>query len=219
MPRALTELQHPFNDFGIAIAASICRFQRHRYPTPLDNVLWRNLLPPQDRNTDGATKVERCWKIRQRVSHLYESGDVRYGSQQDPGRADSFTRRSFPADVIVSPDTRRAGARPARAVAYTKVAGAGRQRAALDRPGRLAVPIWGLVGKDRRVELGGIWKSSARPGFRGFPLRHAVVAAGKPLGGRFDPRSSRAGRRRAARSALRPGARIRPRLDHQPAAR
>ena len=125
-----------------------------------------------------------------------------------------------PADVIISPDTRRAGAHSARSVPHTKVAGAGRQRTA----GRSIWTAWrfrisGLVGKEVRVELGGICKSSARPGFLGFPLRHTVVAAGEPVGGRVDPDADRAGRRREAGGALRPGARLRPRLDYQPAAR
>src|ERR1035438_9646943 len=112
----------------------------------------------------------------------------------------------LPPDVIISPDTRRAGRIPPGQSRTTK-------RPVLDASGQPAIDLecWRLdvsglggrasarvVGPGIRVELGRFSQAAQGEGLRRLSLRHALVAAGQCLGRRLHARVTAAGRRRAA---------------------
>src|SRR5213596_210515 len=81
-------------------------------------------------------------------------------------------------------------------------------------PARWTFRCFGLV---EREVVGGAPQAPARDAHLRCPLRHALVAARQPMGGRGGPRASRAGHDPARREVC-DGPR-RPRLHHEPRAR
>ena len=149
-------------------------------------------------------KYDRYWIDSTTRSASNNQEHVRHGSNQDSRAREYRHPDELPAGVIVSPDTRAAEAHSARPVPYAKVAGAGRQRPARSRPGRVEIPrSAGLVGKP--VEWS--WEEFAKlPRVRVFADFHCVTRWSR-LGNLWEGVSTRelveSGRRRPARSALR----------------
>src|ERR1035438_6878760 len=103
----------------------------------------------------------------------------------------------LPPDVIISPDTRRAGRIPpgqSRTKKWPVLDASGMRPG----PGALAAARQRAGRPGNRVELGRFSQAAQGEGLRRLSLRHALVAAGQCLGRRLHARVTAAGRRRAA---------------------